>query len=319
MKVHFAWTIDDPARLRDKLHKSIELSFGDSPPADTNILVEGRPSEAMLDACPELRTLLIPYAGLPKDTHTLLMQRPQIAVHNIHHNAGPASELAITLLLAAGKHLIPLDRRLRKGDWMPRYEGHPALFLEGKRALLLGYGAIGQRVARVLCAFGMNVHALRRHGAGKDAAVTLHGPEALAELLPLSQVILVTLPLTQQTLGMIGEAELAKLPPEAVLVNVARAAIVDEQALYDALESKQLAAAGIDVWYRYPPADARDCTLPSELPFHQLDNVVLSPHRGGAYRHPENEEFRLAELAKSLNAAARGEAMPHSVNLEEGY
>lgn len=319
MKAHFVWDVEERARLLELLDDRIELSFGEVAPADTQILVEGRPSEAMLDACPKMHTLLIPYAGLPKDTRTLLTQRPQIAVHNIHHNAGPASELAIALLLAAGKHLVPLDQRLRKGDWMPRYEGHPALFLEGKRALVLGYGAIGQRVARVLCAFGMDVHALRRRGDGNDAAITLHGPEALTELLPLSQVILVSLPLTGDTLGMIGKAELARLPAETLLVNVARAAIVDEQALFEALESKRLAAAGIDVWYHYPSADMRNCTLPSKFPFHQLDNVVMSPHRGGAYRHPENELLRLAELAKSLNAAARGEAMPNSVNLEAGY
>lgn len=130
---------------------------------------------------------------------------------------------------------------------------------------------------------------------------------------------MVNLPLTEKTLGWIGEPELALLPREAVLVNVARAAIVDELALFMALKEGRLAAAGLDVWYRYPPADARDNTLPSKFPFHELDNLVMSPHRGGAYRHPENEELRMRALAESLGAAARGEPMPHAVDLEAGY
>jgi len=303
------------------LDARIVASFGDAPPdpPDFEILVDGRPDPEILDSNPRLRTLIIPYAGLPAGTRTLLRERPHLSAHNLHHNAGPAAELAMALLLAAAKRIVPLDRRLRAGDWRPRYEGHPALLLEGKRALVLGYGAIGRRVARMLGAFGMEVHALRRRGDGRDGGISLHGQDALRDLLPHSQVIALALPLTERTSGMIGEAELGLPPAGSVLVHLAPAQIVDERALSDALESGRLGAAGLDVWYRYPGEEERADTTPSELPFQDLENVVMSPHRGGAYRHPESERLRMEALARSLNAAARGEMIPHQVDPVEGY
>ena len=81
-----------------------------------------------------------------------------------------------------------------------------------------------------------------------------------------------------------------------------------------------IGAAGIDVWYQYPPDEpSRRATHPSVLPFHELGNVVLSPHRGGAYRQPELERLRIKHLARSINAAARGEPIPHRVDVIAGY
>jgi phosphoglycerate dehydrogenase-like enzyme len=117
---------------------------------------------------------------------------------------------------------------------------------------------------------------------------------------------------------MVGEAELALLPPGAVLVNVGRGAIVREEALYHALREGRLAAAGLDVWYRYPTSEAEAVdAAPSAFPFHELDNVVMSPHRAGHVA--EDDDLRMKALAELLNAAARGEPMPNRVDLEAGY
>nr|MBC8366021.1 hydroxyacid dehydrogenase [bacterium] len=133
MRVHFRHGFDSETNFTDLLDDRLSLSSGDEvpDPADYEILVAGRPTETLLDASPSLRGLIIPYAGLPTETRRMLRERPQIAVHNLHHNSGPASELALALLLAAAKRVVPLDRRLRKGDWRPRYQGHPVLLLEG--------------------------------------------------------------------------------------------------------------------------------------------------------------------------------------------
>jgi len=167
----------------------------------------------------------------------------------------------------------------------------------------------------------MNVHAIRRHiGPASATPIQLHSIEALIDLLPHADVLCIALPLTAETEGLIGAAEIAKLPSSCVLVNIARGAIVDEGALYRALKEKRIAAAGIDVWYRYPDtAASRANTPPSRFPFHELDNVVMSPHRGGAFRLEELERQRMTDLAHTLNAIARDENVPHRVDIQAGY
>jgi phosphoglycerate dehydrogenase-like enzyme len=164
----------------------------------------------------------------------------------------------------------------------------------------------------------MTVLAARRQRLEQDDAAEVHPISDLPQLLPRSHVLIITAPLTPETNGLIGAKELALLPRGAVLVNVGRGTIVDEAALYQALQSGQLAAAGLDVWYNYPRDEAAQTnTPPSQYPFHELDNVIMSPHRGGD--EIGIESARMQELAQLLNAAARGEEMPNRVNREAGY
>jgi phosphoglycerate dehydrogenase-like enzyme len=309
-------------RLRGSLDSSIELTEGlELPPApDYHILVAGRPKRQHIKASPNLHSLVIPWAGLPETTRALMLEFPEISVHNLHHNAAPTAELAITLMLAAAKFIVPMDRALRSHDWRPRYRPSPAVLLAGKTALILGYGAIGRRVARMCQGLGMNVLAVRRRTTGThhDGLAEIHPAEALHELLPRAQVLLLCLPHTPETNGWIGKPELSLLPAQAVLVNVARGAIVDEAALFGALHDGSLYAAGLDVWYEYPSDEpSRSNTPPSRYPFHTLNNVVLSPHRGGGSL--ETEMLRMEHLAQLLNAAARGEPVPNDVDLRAGY
>jgi phosphoglycerate dehydrogenase-like enzyme len=141
---------------------------------------------------------------------------------------------------------------------------------------------------------------------------------ALDRLLPRTQALIITLPHTPETDDLIGERELKLLPQGAVLVNIGRGPIVDENALFRALRDGHLHSAGLDVWYNYPPdEESRAETFPANLPFHELDNVVLSPHRGGATM--ESNVLRMEHLAALLNAAAAGEPMPNKVDITAGY
>lgn len=324
LSVHLARPPDQAAlaHLRAQLDPGVQLTLGpDLPsPADYQILVAGRPEREHITASPTLQALIIPWAGLPGETQELLRGFPHVAVHNLHHNAVPTAEMALALLLAAAKCLVPIDRALRAHDWTPRYRPNPALVLEGKTALILGYGAIGQHVALLCRGLGMQVVAIRRDVArsASDTPDELHPPEALHRLLPRATTLIVCLPLTPATTGLIGADELALLPPNAVLVNVGRGPIVDEAALYQALHDGTLHAAGLDVWYNYPSdEESRSHTPPSDYPFHELDNVVMSPHRAGGSTETELE--RMSHLARLLNAAARGEPMPNRVDLQAGY
>lgn len=290
--------------------------------APIDILVCGRPRREQVAASSALRALIIPFAGLPEETATLLAEFPGISVHNLHHNDAATAETALGLLLAAAKAILPVDRTFRGHNWTPRYDPPPIAILAGRTALILGYGAIGRRLARALHALDVRVLATRRSAqtAVHDGAAEVHPPGHLHHLLPQANILVITLPLTTATNGLIGAAELALLPQGAIFVNVGRGAIVDEAALYQALRSGRLMAAGIDVWWRYPSGrESRSHTPPSAYPFHELDNVVLSPHRGGMGGANEIEVLRYSALATLINAAARGEAIPNRIDLSRGY
>ena len=314
---------DALAALRALLHPTVRLSAAPDPiPADAEILVGGRPSPEELAACPALRAVIVPFAGVPETTLTLLREsHPHIGLHNLHHNAAAAAELALTLLLAAAKSIVPVDRAFRRGDWRSRYDGAPTLLLAGKTFLLIGLGEIARRVATACRALGMDVVAVRRNTDRQDPEwIEIHSVDRLPFLLPRADAICVAAALTPDTAGLLGARELALLPSHAVVVNIARGPIIDAQALYEALRDRTIGAAGIDTWYRYPVDEAgRASTPPSDFPFHELDNVVMSPHRGGAFGTIELEALRMEHLANLLNQAARGEPMSSPVDLADGY
>jgi phosphoglycerate dehydrogenase-like enzyme len=214
-----------------------------------------------------------------------------------------------------------MDHALRNSDWRPRYEPNRTLLLQGRTALVLGYGAVGRAVGRLCCGLGMRVLFTRKRIANGGAPVTedcVHAPGELRELLPRADALIVCLPHTPDTDGLIGVGELALMPSDAIVVNVGRGGIVDEAALYHALREGRLYGAGLDVWYNYPvEVSDRANTPPSDYPFHELDNVVMSPHRAGG--SASSESRRMAGLAGLLNAAARGEPLPNRVDLEAGY
>ncbi len=306
--------------LEKRLDPRITLTFGSKVPipGDYQILVDGRPTPELLGGSPYLRFLFIPWAGLSTDTRKELREYPEVEVYNLHHNAAPTAEMAMTLLLAVAKQLIPQHQALKANDWRPRYQREQTMFLRGKNALILGYGAIGQELGKLLTAIGLKVTAIRRSLEIGEGPIDVHSPEDLPILLPKTDILMITLPLTDATEGMVGVRELALLPRGAILVNVGRGPVVDQSALYNALKEGHLLGAGLDVWYNYPAdEDSRSHTPPSDYPFHELDNVVMSPHRSGGTA--ETESLRMAHVADLLNAAARGEPIPNAVDLEMGY
>lgn len=308
---------DHLAHLKAHLQGDFTITTGDEVAPQTQILVAGRPSAEQIAAAPDISAIIIPFAGLPTATRELMRDYPHIAVHNLHFNAAMTAEMAVALLLAASKRLLPSDASLRRGDWRVRFGGPSHLFLDRARALILGYGEIGQRVARILRGFGTQVTATRRTPGDEP---NIYPPEALHDLLPHSDALVITLPLTAETEGLIGADELSLLPQGAVVVNVGRGPILDQHALYDALKRGHLRGAGIDVWWNYPPdEESRAHTFPADAPLHELDNVVMSPHRSVGPGSDLAERRRMESLATSLDAHAHGESIPHRVDLDAGY
>ncbi|MDH3890508.1 MAG: hydroxyacid dehydrogenase [candidate division Zixibacteria bacterium] len=328
--VHVLSDFDDLwiQQLASELDNNTTLSHGKEIPIpdDCHVLVAGLPTREQITSCHNLHSLIIPWSGLPKATRELMLDLPHIAIYNLHHNAAAVAEHAVALMLAASKSIVPIDRRLRQNDWTPRYEPSSSPLLEKKTALILGYGAIGRRIARACAGLGMEVHAVKRNFKGIDDPTTslaplgipqLHDSRSMNDYLPQAAALFVCLPLSPATEGLIGEHELSLLPDDSIVINIARGRVIDEAALYRALKSGRI-RAGLDTWYLYPQDESsRSDQPPSEFAFHELENVVMTPHLAG--HCSDIETHRIQALARLLNRLADGHPLPDRVDPERGY
>ena len=308
--------------LREQLPPliSVNLDARRPEPADYHVLVDGVPAANDLAASASLHTVVIPWAGVAKRARETLLAFPTLTVCNLHHNAASTAETAIGLLLAAARNIVPADRAFRAGDWSLRFELDSSMRLMGRRAVVLGVGAIGTRVARTLRAMDMHVSAVSRSpkGMSQDVPLPVFGRDDLDANLQGAHVLVVCVAATPETTGLLDARRLALLAPSAIVVNVSRGIVIEERALYEALHSGRLGGAGLDVWYRYPrTSEERKSTLPSEYPFHELDSVVMSPHRAG--HDGDTDRCRAEALAATLIDVAAGNELDHVVNLKHGY
>ncbi|MGA8211707.1 MAG: phosphoglycerate dehydrogenase [Nocardioidaceae bacterium] len=220
-------------------------------------------------------------------------------------NIVSAAELAVALMLAAARHVSPASAALRRGEWKrSRYTG---IELYEKTVGIVGLGRIGVLVAQRLSAFGMKVVAYDPYVQPGRAAQMGVRLVSLEELLEQSDFMSVHLPKTPETVGLIGEAELARVRPHLVLVNAARGGIVDEHALYVALKEGRVAAAGLDVFASEPCTDS---------PLFEFENVVATPHLGAST--DEAQEKAGVAVARSVRLALAGELVPDAVNVQGG-
>jgi len=173
---------------------------------------------------------------------------------------------------------------MKEGTWLSGFYDDKWSIgtLADKRVCVLGYGAVGKEVTKRCLAFGTTITALRRRpGRTEEGGVVIDHMDELHSVLPSADVLVCTLPLTDTTRGIIGERELSMLPPRAVVINVGRGPLIDESALFHALETGRL-SAGLDVWYPTKEEGNDAQRIPfSAYPFHTLSNVVMTPHIGG--------------------------------------
>ena len=223
------------------------------------------------------------------------------------------AELTWALILAAARHLVRADQYVRSGEWYRSGTGwHPELFLgmelKGKTLGIIGFGRIGRAVARIGAkGFGMKVLYYSRRRAPREVEEEIGARYAsLEEVLRESDVVSIHVPLTPETRGMIGERELRMMKPTAILVNTARGAVVDPDALVKALKEGWIAAAGLDVFHVEP--------LPPDHPLTKLENVVLAPHIGSATK--EARTAMTCAVLDNLLAFREGRVPPNLVNRE---
>lgn len=220
---------------------------------------------------------------------------------------GATADQGFALLLAVGRRLVEGDRYARGPDFL-RYDPSYMLGREvhGSTLGIIGMGRIGEQVAKRARGFDMTV--LYHNRQRKPAAETSLGVKYASrdELLAQSDYVMLTLPLTAETRGLIGMAELKKMKPTAALINVARGAVVDTQALTEALASRTIRAAALDVTEPEP--------LPRDHPLLKLNNIIITPHLGSA---TEETRRRMAEISvENLLAGLDRHPLLHEVKIK---
>ncbi|MFI5729964.1 2-hydroxyacid dehydrogenase [Kribbella sp. NPDC051587] len=262
--------VDEASDAEDQLIAAL-------PGVELAITQMGPFTERVLDAAPDLRFLVVCRGGPVNVNVPAAIKRGITVASTPGRNAVAAAEHAVALMMGALRNLPRLQGTLEQGEWRSDLYAYDecGAELDGATVGLVGYGAIGQRVARVMLAFGASVVVADPYvdPAGVPAGIEV---VELDELLRRSDVVSLHARLTDRTRGMIGAEQLALMPRGGVLVNTARGGLLDYDATVDALESGQLGAAAFDVFPVEPlPADSRLRSAP---------NVVMTPHLAGATR-----------------------------------
>ncbi len=281
---------------------------------DADVLVSMAFTEQMAAAGNRLRLVQVPGAGLDRIDRSQL--RAGLALANAYGHEAGIAEYVIGAMIALTRSFQRLDRKLKAGEWESQWSVDapaPPLWpeLAGKTLGILGFGHIGEALARRAHAFDMKVCAVRQHAqqGSPHGLIFVGGPERLDELLALSDYLAITLPLSAATRGLIDARRLGLMKPSTYLINVARAEIIDEQAFYNALASGRLAGAALDVWYRYPASAGS--TPPATAPFHELGSVIMTPHVSGWTQGML--EARAGIIAENIARTARGEQPVNAV------
>jgi phosphoglycerate dehydrogenase-like enzyme len=210
-----------------------------------------------------------------------------------------------------------MDAALRRGQWYGSHLSGPRHDeLYGKTVGIIGYGRIGHEVARRARAFGMKVLACSRTPRSSDEFVEREDAmDRLSVVLPASDFVVLALPLEPSTAGVIGTQQLARMKPSAVIINVARGALIDERALFEACREKRIGGAVIDTWFKYP-AEGYEIAEPSNLPFRELENVIMTPHASGWTEGLRPRRCKM--IAGNLDRLARGEPLINVVKQSAG-
>jgi phosphoglycerate dehydrogenase-like enzyme len=256
-----------------------------------------------------LRLVQLPGAGVDAIDFSKL---GPVSVCNCYEHEIGIAEYVLGAMLEWTIGVRTLDRTFRRNDWTGSYlcgPRHGELF--GKTIGILGYGRIGREVARRAVAFGMRVVACTRTPRPDPNVERMQALDGFDALLSESDFVLLTVPLEAQTTGIMNERAFRLMRPHAVLINVARGALIDEAALYAALSKGTIAGAIIDVWYRYPPQGETQGPPPASLPFHELDNILMTPH-ASAWTDGLLPRRNRA-VAENLNRLARGEPLVNVV------
>jgi phosphoglycerate dehydrogenase-like enzyme len=275
--------------------------------SEVDVLVTMALTDEIGRAAPRLKLVQVPGAGLDRIDRSALPTGAALA--NAYGHETGIAEYVIGAMLTLTREFARLDAALRVGEWKSQWaigSQPPPVWpeLAGRTIGILGYGRIGQAVAQRARAFDMKICAIRRNLGGiEDDRAVVGGPEMVDEVLRRSDYVVIAMPATPDTISSIDQRRLGLMKSTAFLINVSRAEIVDEDALYEALAQRSIAGAALDVWYRYPRQPGP--TAPATRPFNELPNVLMTPHVSGWT--DGMLEARAELIAENIRRVAHGE------------
>lgn len=260
-----------------------------------------------------LRWVQVAAVGVGGLMYPEMLESPVVITNARGIRARPIAEHVLAVSLALARQLHVAVRRQVAHEWaQDELEGSGAIYaLLGRQMGIVGLGAIGSEVARLAKAFGMRVVATRRReGGGKPADVDeLLPSDRLHDLLSTSDVVTLAAPLTPDTRGLIGARELALMKRDALLVNISRGKLVDDEALVAALRDKRIGGAALDVFAHEP--------LDSASPYWDLPNLIVTPHTSGAMDN--YWEPLVAVFSENLRRFEAGQPLLNVVDKRAGY
>ncbi|HEX5040450.1 MAG TPA: D-2-hydroxyacid dehydrogenase [Candidatus Limnocylindria bacterium] len=262
----------------------------------------------LVSRTPRLRWIHSASAGVDRISTAAVRERGLVVTNARGVFSRPIAEYVVMMSLAIARRLPQLLELQRERTWQPLRGRELSELTVG----IVGYGSIGEEVARLLRPFGCRIVATRRHperGAGDVEHVELFGLDELSELLRMSDLVVVAAPLTDETAGLIGAEQLAEMREDAWLINIARGRLIDELALRRALESGWIAGAVLDVFSEEP--------LSPESPLYGTPNLIITPHTSWASDRVVERTVDL--FVDNLRRHIAGEPLRNVVDLEAGY
>lgn len=291
---------------------------------NADILVGWRPSKKLLRSASKLKLFLNPGAGIQHllEPFRELNKKRIVLLANGHGNSYFVAQHIVALLLTLMNKIIPHHEWMREGKWRTGDKEAASIPLRFKNIGLLGYGAINQKVHKFLSGFNVEFSVLRRHWDKQKNLMPTHVKkynfDQLNQFLKDIDILIIAIPLTSLTKKLIKRGELELLGSNGFVVNVSRGDIIDEESLYLSLKERTIKGAAIDVWYSYQPeSDNENKKYPFNFPFHTLENIILSPHRGYS---PFNDLLRWDEIIENvIRMAQNRQDFLNLVDLKEGY
>ncbi len=253
----------EPEDQRAALASRAEVLLGWNPPREL-------PPGALLEA-EQLRFVQLLSAGVDSFDFATIPDHVRLA-GNVGAFAKPMAEHVLAMTLALARRLPQRHADLAAGRFS---QAEPLVTLDGATCAILGFGGIGTATATLMRAFGARIHAVNSSGRTTEPVDFCGTLADLDQVLAAADVLVISLPLTNSSRGLIGARELALMKPNAILINVARGAIIDERALYEHLKAHPEFTAGIDTWWHEPRGGA---TFRVDYPFFDLPNLIGSPH-----------------------------------------
>lgn len=329
-------TVDFPAPLLERLRAvSPRLKIRLHPTREAEEIPKERLGEAEVlytawampepEQVPNLRWIQFHFAGIDHVVEHSL-SRSEVMITTLSGAAVPqVAEFALAAMLSLSRHFPAMMRDKAKKRWAEdRFARYRPVELRGSTVGIVGYGSIGREIARLCCAFGASVLGTKRdlkrledqdftlEGLGDreaELADRLYPPQAIGSMAAECDFLVITVPLTPSSRGMVDASVLAKMKPTAYLIDISRGEVVDHAALIEALQGGNLAGAVLDVYPVEP--------LPEVSPLWELPNVILSPHVAGASSHYLE---RAADIfAENLRRYVVGEPLLNRFDPKRGY